>query len=87
MFGVTFLFINLRSKLLLHFLTLMECKRMERSNFMTRLYAKSQSPNDGVRRVALAFHLYKLSLVVRKPVFGVSDLVRHKPGCIAIEDG
>ena len=28
-----------------------------------------------------------LSLVVRKPVFGVSDQVRHKPGCSATEDG
>ena len=27
------------------------------------------------------------SLVVRKPVFGVSDQVPHKPGCTAIEDG
>ena len=25
--------------------------------------------------------------VVRKPVFGVSDQVRHKPGCTATEDG
>ena len=24
---------------------------------------------------------------MRKPVFGVSDLVRHKPGCAVIEDG
>ena len=24
---------------------------------------------------------------MRKPVFGVSDQVRHKPGCTAIEDG
>ena len=24
---------------------------------------------------------------MRKPVFGVSDLVRHKPGCTASEDG
>ena len=29
----------------------------------------------------------KLSLVVRKPVFGVFDQVRHKPGCTATEDG
>ena len=29
----------------------------------------------------------QMSLVVRKPVFGVSDQVRHKPGCTAIEDG
>ena len=29
----------------------------------------------------------KLSLVVRKPVVGVSNQVRHKPGCTATEDG
>ena len=28
-----------------------------------------------------------MSLVVRKPVFGVSDLVQHKPGCAVTEDG
>ena len=28
-----------------------------------------------------------LSSVARKPVFGVSDKVRHKPGCAATEDG
>ena len=28
-----------------------------------------------------------LSLVVRKPVFGVSDQVRHKLGCTTTEDG
>ena len=28
-----------------------------------------------------------MSQVVRKPVFGVSDQVRHKPGCTATEDG
>ena len=29
----------------------------------------------------------KMRLVVRKPVFGVSDQVRHKPTCTATEDG
>ena len=29
----------------------------------------------------------EMSLFVRKPVFGVSDLVRHKPGCTGTEDG
>ena len=29
----------------------------------------------------------QISLVVRKPVFGVSDQVPHKPGCTATEDG
>ena len=31
--------------------------------------------------------ILKMSLVVRKPVFGVSDQVRHKPGYTATEDG
>ena len=29
----------------------------------------------------------KMSLVMRKPVFGVSDQVPHKPDCTATEDG
>ena len=28
-----------------------------------------------------------MSPVTRKPVFGFSDQVRHKPGCIITEDG
>ena len=32
-------------------------------------------------------NLYQMSLVLRKPVFGVSDQVPHKPGCTATEDG
>ena len=28
-----------------------------------------------------------MNLVLRKPVFGVSDQVLHKPGCAATEDG
>ena len=38
-----------------------------------------------IRRIAKVDYL--MSLVVRKPVFGVSDQVPHKPGCTAIEDG
>ena len=34
-----------------------------------------------------AAYTVKMSLVVRKPVFGVSDQVRHKPACTATEDG
>ena len=33
------------------------------------------------------FGRYDLRLVLRKPVFGVSDQVPHKPGCTATEDG
>ena len=32
-------------------------------------------------------HQDHMSLVVRKPVYGVSDKVQHKPGCTATEDG
>ena len=42
--------------------------------------------------ISLAFNTYPtsslyISLVLRKPVFGVSDQVPHKPGCTATEDG
>ena len=30
---------------------------------------------------------HDMSLVVRKPVFGVSDQVQHKPGCTTTQDG
>ena len=32
-------------------------------------------------------YLYKMSLVVRIPVFGVSDQALHKPGCTTTQDG
>ena len=31
--------------------------------------------------------IYNMSLVLRKPIFGVSDQVRHKPGCAITEEG
>ena len=34
-----------------------------------------------------AFTVDRMSHVVRKPIFGVADQVRHKPGCTATEDG
>ena len=41
-----------------------------------------------VERVGLLLYSRNnLSLFVRKPVLGVSDQVRHKPGCTATEDG
>ena len=41
---------------------------------------------DFIRRVVIIKGYY-LSLVLRKPVFGVSDQVSHKRGCTATEDG
>ena len=35
----------------------------------------------------MVLHHGKMSRSVRKPVFVVSDQVRHKPGCAATEDG
>ena len=50
-------------------------------------------PNNG-NKGTLLLHLEAnlleygfMSLVVGKPVFGVSDQVPHKPGCTATEDG
>ena len=37
-------------------------------------------------RLCFCIYIY-MSLVVRKPVFGVSDQVPHKPGCTARENG
>ena len=49
-----------------------------------------ESPID-IEKLRRSLHhqvrLFRMSLVVRKPVFGVSDQVRHKPGCTATEDG
>ena len=36
---------------------------------------------------SVSIGIYKMSCVTRKPVFGISDQVRHKLGCIIIEDG
>ena len=43
-------------------------------------------PQSGEFQVSNCQNMY-MSLVVRKPVFGVSDQVPHKPGCTATEDG
>ena len=40
-----------------------------------------------IKKNSNIFYQHEVSLVVRKPVFGVSDHVRHKPGCTATEDG
>ena len=45
------------------------------------LYVISNEPHD---EKTCFLHM---SLVVRKPVFGVSDQVRHKPSCTITEDG
>ena len=62
----------------------------------TFVFAYAKSRADETREITFVSshdsrgsfpHPYQLSLVVRKPVFGVSDQVPHKPGCTATEDG
>ena len=48
-------------------------------------YARSKFSHDKAN--LQQFVSFDMSLVVRKPVFGFFDLVQHKPGCTAIEDG
>ena len=38
-------------------------------------------------QIKMCYTVHEMILVLRKPVFGVSDQVRHKSGCIATEDG
>ena len=48
-------------------------------------YAKSRFFHD-MAQMLFTVVAFQMSLV-RKPVFGVSNQVRHKPGCTATEDG
>ena len=64
-------------------------KPLKTSRKASRIRVKFSSSENKIDITALyrkeVSWLYK-SLVVRKPVFGVSDQVRHKPGCTATED-
>ena len=51
-----------------------------------QLNPSTESIDSFIVSVDSKYH-YHLSLVMRKPVFGVSDQVRHKPGCTVTEDG
>ena len=51
------------------------------------LYIPNKNNNLKDRRVLMKGCKAHLSLVVRKPVFGVSDQAPHKPGCTATKDG
>ena len=46
-----------------------------------------KTENTGRDKSIQAQGMYYLSLIVRKPVFRVSDQVPHKLGCTATEDG
>ena len=48
---------------------------------------RTRSPIILTLRMQLKLYKAYMSLVVRKPVFGFSEQVRHKSGCTATEDG
>ena len=50
-------------------------------------HLRYSTPNLSTSSIKATNFQDDLSLVVRKPVFGVFDLVPHKLGCTAIEDG
>ena len=54
-------------------------------NFQTDTFG--QAVKTQIRVIIRLLHLHHMNLVVRKPVFGVSDQVQHNPGCTATEDG
>ena len=63
----------------LHCVSAQSCKRTEHT-------MSTRKPEPAQEKWYVGLSLY-MSLVVRKPVFGVSDLVRHKPGRTTTEDG
>ena len=56
-------------------------------NFNTDSSFQSVIQGIFLRHVVGGNQDYHMSLVVRKPVFGVSDQVRHKLGCAVTEYG
>ena len=65
-------------------------KKLEEKETWTEEEIKQQEEEDKAKYQE-ALHVrgtkFNISLVARKPIFGVSDLVRHKPGCAAKENG
>ena len=57
------------------------CKRYDAAHLLALMFPATPF------RTLYATEAYNLSLVVRKPVFGVSDQVPHKPGSTTTQDG
>ena len=54
---------------------------------VTKMWSEPGSKLNSYRLLILSKSLLLMSLVARKPVFAISDQVRHKPGCKTTEDG
>ena len=68
------------------------CFRITCTNFCVKKRDTSQAIGPMLSsgtfvRVRSTINLFKMSLVVSKPVFGFFYMVRHKPGCAVTEDG
>ena len=60
-------------------------KTIKAINITMNLLHKNVQEQNG--HTYVIYYDYQMSLVLRKPVFGVSDQVPHKPGCTVTEDG
>ena len=56
-------------------------------DYISILYLSAAQNSKKIIKLSVKHFQNEMSLVLRKPVFGVSDQVRHKPGCTATEDG
>ena len=55
-------------------------------SFLPHIISPQLTPSQLMVLFLLEYQVSYMSLVVRKPVFGVSDQVRHKLGCTITED-
>ena len=67
-------------------------KSLQQSNKYIKIFFVKNVIEYELSKFLIPSHLSKfqqtnLSGVMRKPVFGISDKFRHKPGCTATEDG
>ena len=77
------IFTHVKNRCILHGRVCVMLSKLQKTLFVTvTLLKRKQICNN---RFIKAF--LNMSLVVRKAVFGVFDLVRHKPGCVVTEDG
>ena len=84
--AVGYIFQSLR--ILLSFLILStesDRRKADIVKISNKFFSKAGLFIDSLCKIGYLTH--QMSWVMRNPVFGVSDQVKHKPGCTATEDG
>ena len=65
-----------------------QIKNQGQRSFSVTLVFRPQTERSWIDSPLFSTRLYmKQEHVLRKPVIGVSDRIRHKPGCTTAEDG